>query len=179
MKKSKPQLTYVEAHNKAVRLYRKTVIFLMWTGIISILATVIGVFRSESGYGMSLAFNVFINGLLVNLNMPDYATYLSIFAVSIATGALFAALGFFAQQGKKVFLFIGLGLYLADFGAVFFVYGANWSTTYAFTIATHLVIVAALIIAVFEYYQVLTIERVYRGSDQIKIEEAYGEEKPL
>ena len=176
MKKNQPPLTYAEEHNKAVRLFRKTVIFLMWAGIISILATIIGVFRSEAGFGMSLAFNVLINNLIFNLDLPDYATYLSIFAISIATGALFAALGFFAQQGKKIFLFIGLGLYLFDFGLAFFVYGANWSTTYAFTIATHLVIVGALIIAIYEYYHVIAIELRYRGSKQVIIEETNGRE---
>lgn len=177
MSKKKPQLTYTEAHNKAVRLYRKTAIFLLWAGVISVLATIIGVFRSESGYGMSLAVNIYIFRLIATLALEDYIQYIIFFAVSVGTGALFAALGFFAQQGKKVFLFVGLGLYLADFAAVFFVYGANWKTTYAFTIATHLVILAALIIAVFEYYHVITIEKLYRGTSKVTIEQTDDERK--
>jgi hypothetical protein len=176
MKKNKPQLTYAEQHNKAVRLYRKTALFLMWAGVISILATIIAIFRSEAGYGMSLAFNVFINRLIFDFNLPDYATYLSIFAVSIATGAAFTALGFFAKQGKKIFLFVGTGLYLADFVAVFLVYGTNLDTTYAFTIATHLVILGALIIAIYEYYNVIAIERRFHGQSNAIIEETNTKE---
>ncbi|NCA97206.1 MAG: hypothetical protein EOM77_03390 [Bacteroidia bacterium] len=166
----KPQLTYTEAHNKAVRLYRRTSIFLLWAGVVSVLATLIGVLRSESGYGMSLAFNIFILRWIASLSLPDYAQYIIFFAFSIASGAIFAVLGYFAQQGKKVFLFVGLGLYMADFVAVFLVYGAIWSTTYALTIGTHLFILGALIIAVFEYYQVITIEKHHNAMKNASLE---------
>lgn len=176
MKINKPQPTYADLHNKAVRLYRKTAIFLMWAGVVSILATIIAIFRSEAGYGMSLAVNIFLNRLIEALELPSFATYLIIFALSIATGALFAVLGFFAQQGKKVFLFVGAGLYLVDFAAVFLVYGANWDTTYAFTIATHLVILGALAIAIFEYFNVIAIERRFRGSNHPNLDDVNGNE---
>jgi hypothetical protein len=57
-----------------VRLYRKTAIFLMWAGIISILATVIALFKSEAGYGMSLAINIFLNRLIQALGLSKLAT---------------------------------------------------------------------------------------------------------
>ncbi len=176
MKSNKPQPTYAEAHNKAVRLYRKTAIFLMWAGIISILATVIALFKSEAGYGMSLAINIFLNRLIHALGLSNLATSLFIFALSVVTGALFAVLGFFAQQGKKIFLFIGAALYLADFAAVFLVYGANWGTTYAFTIATHLVILVALAIAIYEYFNVIAIEWRFHGAATPSLDETNGTE---
>ena len=175
MKSNKPQPTYAEAHNKAVRLYRKTAIFLMWAGIISILATVIALFKSEAGYGMS-GRQYFLNRLIRALGLSNLATSLFIFALSVATGALFAVLGFFAQQGKKIFLFIGAALYLADFAAVFLVYGANWGTTYAFTIATHLVILVALAIAIYEYLNVIAIEKRFHGAATPNLDEANGTE---
>ncbi|MFA5442808.1 MAG: hypothetical protein WCX85_00765 [Bacilli bacterium] len=177
MKNNKPQPTYAKLHNKAVRLYRKTAIFLLWAGVISILATVIGIFRSQAGYGMSLAINVYINRLIATISLPDYAYFLIIFAISIATGALLAVLGFFAQQGKKTFLFVGAALYLADFAVVFLVYGANWDTTYAFTIATHLVILGALLIAIYEYFNVIAIEKRFHGQTATNLHETDGTEE--
>lgn len=176
MKINKPQPTYADLHNKAVRLYRKTAIFLLWAGVVSILATIIAIFRSEAGYGMSLAINIYLNRLIAALGLPNYAASLIIFALSIATGALFAVLGFFAQQGKKVFLFVGAALYLADFAALFLVYGANWSTTYAFTIATHLVILGALAIAIYEYFHVIAIEKRFHGQVDVSLKDVNGNE---
>ncbi len=46
----------------------------MWAGIISILATVIALFKSEAGYGMSLAINIFLNRLIQALGLSKLAT---------------------------------------------------------------------------------------------------------
>ncbi|MFA5421298.1 MAG: hypothetical protein WC344_00685 [Bacilli bacterium] len=171
MKKNVPELSYTEAHNQAVRLYRKSAIFLLWAGIISLIANITGVLSVDSGYGMSLAFNVFINSIFQTSGLTDIAKSLLIIAVALGTGAIFAALGFFAQKGKVLYLFIGTALYLADFGAVFLVYGANWDATYAFTIATHLVILIALGVAIYGYIRFLNIEKRFEKSSSLSLEE--------
>ncbi|HOC80588.1 MAG TPA: hypothetical protein PKK21_01770, partial [Bacilli bacterium] len=78
--------------------------------------------------------------------------------------------------GKKRLLFIGAALYLADFAAVFLVYGANWGTPYAFTIAPHLVILVALAIAIYEYFNVIAIERRFHGAATPNLDETNGTE---
>ncbi|MFA5480971.1 MAG: hypothetical protein WC282_01105 [Bacilli bacterium] len=177
MKKPQPQQTYSELHNKAVRLYRKSALFLLWAGIISLLAVVLGLFQQNSGYAMSLAVNILLNRLLLQLGLPGYAYNLLIVAVAIASGALFSALGYFAQLGKKLFLFIGLGLYLADFAVVFIVYEPIWTSEYGITIATHLIILGALFVAVYQYYKVIVIEERFHGRRTLNLDEEDNRDK--
>jgi len=172
MNKNKTQYSYAELHNKAVRMYRKTALFLLWAGVASVLATLIGIFEVDSGFAMSFSANIYLNHLLLGSDLPSYAKYIIIFAAAILTGALFAALGYFAQLGKKAFLFAALALYLADFAAIFFVYDAIWTTPYAFTLATHLVVLGAVMVAVFSYYNVISIERRFHGDAVLNLDDA-------
>ena len=89
--------------------------------------------------------------------------------------ALFGFLGYFAVKGYLSCLLIGLGLYAADFGMMFFVYygtiikeAYSW-TNYAFTLVTHILVFVTLIIALVAYYQVFDIEKRFNKNKKDKI----------
>ena len=197
-RKAKPKkvMSYVEAHNRAVNFFRKSAMFLFWAGIIAVGAAVIGVVQTSmgqvyvldeiarnwptSGFALGFSLEIFLarvfldnisNGALAGIFLAD----ILIILVSLVLGGGFAALGVFAAKGKRWCLFLGGGLYLADFAALFFVYSylspiTNW-TNYAFSIATHVIVLSALVVAIIEYYRVIDIEKKYHGDNKANLEE--------
>jgi len=139
-KKSPP--TYADAHNKAVKLYQKTSFFLFWAGIINIIAAIFGIFGLgtttingevvDYRYSMCLTLNkVIFDALEIGSGLDSWINSLIIFAIALASGALFALFGVLANQGKRIYLFVGSGIYVLDF-VLFFIYDIlywqNWQT---------------------------------------------------
>ncbi|HBF68343.1 MAG TPA: hypothetical protein DDW20_03375 [Firmicutes bacterium] len=187
-KKQKQPITYQQAHNKAVKMYQKTSIFLMWAGLLNIFAIIIGAIQlgtnsiienlsfkwPTSGFALNFTLQIFLNCLILKSCDLLLANFLMIL-IAIVLGAGFACLGVFASKGRIKILLIGTGLYALDFIAMFFVYiysgvPSIW-TNYAFTLACHVVVLVGMIIAIVEYYNVLHIEKVFKGDNKIKIEE--------
>lgn len=183
-KKKKSPPTYAEAHNKAVKLYQKTSFFLFWAGIVNVIAAIFGVFGLGTTtindevisyrYSMCFTSNKFIFDVLEQYSgLDNWITGIIIFAIALCSGALFALLGVLANQGKRNYLFIGAIVYVVDF-ALFFVYDAlswqNWQT-FAFGIATHIVVLFFFAVAVFEYFNVLSIEAKHVMQMKNKVEE--------
>lgn len=187
-KRQKKPITYHEAHNKAVKMYQKTSIFLMWAGLLNIFAIIIGTIQlgtnsvienisfkwPTSGFALNFTLQIFINSLLLkscDLLLADFLMIL----IALILGAGFTFLGIFASKGRIKILLLGTVLYALDFVAMFFVYVYSgipsiW-TNYAFTLAAHVVVLVGMIIAIVEYYNVLHIEKVFKGDNKIKIEE--------
>ena len=194
-KKQKPKVkkvvSYIDAHNRAVNFYRKSAMFLFWAGIIAVGASIIGIVQMvagqnyvyeeivyawpTSGFALGFSLEIFLARLFLNvIDTPALADVL-IILVSLILGGGFGALGVFASKGKRWCLFLGGGLYLADFAALFFVYQylspiTNW-TNYAFSIATHVIVLSALIVAIIEYYRVIDIEKKFNGGNKADLEE--------
>lgn len=174
-KNKKAPLTYADRHNKAVKIYQKTSFFLFWAGIVNAIAAVFGVFglgtTTINGevvsyrYSMCFTFNKALFDMLESYSgLPQWGYSLIIVAIAFVSGALFALLGVLASQGKRNYLFIGSAIYVLDFIGFFFydfLYWQNWQT-FAFGIATHLVIIFFLVVAIFEYFNVLGIEAHYK-----------------
>ena len=191
MKKAKHQITYHEAHNRAVRTYQKTSIFLFWAGVVNVFAIIIGVIQNaagslfdnelsylwpRSGFSMCLSIQIYLNKLLLE-NLPSLLAVadILIILIGLVLGGLFAFIGFMASKGKRLYLFGGTALYALDFGAMFIVYHladvkSNW-TNYAFTLVVHALVLGALAIAIWQYYNVIHIEKAFKGKDALKIEE--------
>ena len=190
MKKAKRQITYTEAHNRAVRMFQRTSIFLLWAGVVNVFALIIGVIQNSagsvlnnelvyawprSGFAMCFSLQIYLNKLLLeNLSIAAVADIVMIL-IALVLGGAFAFGGFLASKGKWLALFIGTVLYALDFGAMFFVYHFggvihNW-TNYAFTLAVHVIVLGALVIAISQYYNVIHIEKVFKGSDALNINE--------
>lgn len=190
MKKTKRQISYHEAHNRAVKTYQKTSIFLFWAGVVNVFAIIIGVIQNaagsvldntlaylwpRSGFAMCFSLQIYLNKLLLtNISIVAVVDIL-IILIALVLGALFAFIGFMASKGRRLYLFLGAGLYTLDFGAMFIVYhlGAipsNW-TNYAFSLAVHALVLGALAIAIWQYYNVIHIEKVFKGENALRIEE--------
>ena len=191
MKKARKEVSYVDAHNKAVKLYQKATLFFMWAGILCVFAAVIGVIQSaagasngnitdftwpSSGFALSLSINIYLSYLFLSSLDMVMANFL-IILISLVLGAGFALIGVFSARGKLWLLITGLALYLLDFALSFFVYFASplssyfvW-TNYAFTLALHVVILAAGIVALIEYYRVLDIEKRFTKPHTLEKEE--------
>ena len=95
--------------------------------------------------------------------------------IALILGGGFALLGFYASRGKKWVLLLGSYLYVVDFVLMIILFSLrivpfNW-TNYAFSIATHVVILAACIIAISQYYNVIHIEYVFKGKNALKLDE--------
>lgn len=187
-KKAKRPITYSEAHNKAVKMYQKTSIFLLWAGVVNVLAIVIGIIQMSanslvsgegidhiwpsSGFAMNFSGQIILNKLIIT-SMDSIIADILMIIIAVILGGAFVAVGYFAAKGKRWLLFLGSGIYALDFGAMFFVYQAVpmvW-TNYAFTLVTHIVILIACLIAIVEYYNVIHIEKVFKGKNALNVEE--------
>ncbi len=190
--KPRREISYAEAHNKAVNHYRKSSMFLFWAGILSLGAALIGVIQMvsgqlfvlnevsynwpKSGFSLSLSALIALDRLLIDSIQNPVISDILILLSSIIVGAGLAALGFFASKGKRLFLFLGFSLYLLDFAALFFVYYFylapiySW-TNYLFSIATHVIVLGALVYALICFYRVIDIEKKYHGNNNSDLED--------
>lgn len=188
MKGPKKQITYQSAHNRAVRMFQRSAIFILWAGVVNVFATLIGVIQiaskksvfsglsyswPSSGFALCLSGQIAINNLLLK-SMSELGADLLIMLISIIIGGALAFVGFLASRGRKWFLFIGSGLLALDFAGMFFVYAYLapyvW-TNYAFTLVMHALVFAACVFAIVEFYNVLHIEKIFKGSSQSTMEE--------
>ncbi len=190
-RKAKRPISYREAHNRAVRMFQRCSIFLLWAGVVNVFAALIGVIQiaakttvaldyawPSSGFALNITAQIVINNLLLK-SMGSTAACLLIMLISVVLGGLFALAGFMASRGRIVILFVGIGVYALDFGGMFLAYHYLvpfvW-TNYAFTLVIHLVVLLALAFAVVEFYNVLHIEKVFHGETESKMEEAVESE---
>ncbi len=181
-KKTKRVVPYSVAHNRAVKLYKKTSTFLLWAGVLNLLSSFIGIIQMvsnnnlvangntynwpKSGFALSFSLQIYLNSLLIK-NLNIVGAYLLIILIALILGVTFALLGIFSSKGKFIYLIVGSGVYLLDFIAMFFVYNFTdvvmvW-TNYAFTLASHVIILIANVIALAMFFSVIEIEKKYKG----------------
>ena len=175
-KKEEKAFNYADSHNRAVKSYKRTSLFLMWGGIIGFVSTILGVFNIGSAangelainyrYSLTFALNRFIFNALEYSELNIVVTSLLILLISAASAGLVAILGYYAQLGRIRYLYIGMGVYLVDFIALF-IYDNGFPTLfertfnlsiYLFSLFFHIVILGAGVVAIVHYYRVLNIE---------------------
>lgn len=183
-KAKKKPLTYEEAHNKALRLYSKTALFLLWIGVLNVLSSLIGVIQvaksggnwPSSGYALATSFQIAINFALSHLNIPVWDSLL-IFFISVLFGALFAFLGLISTKGYKVPLIIGISLYFLDFIALFLIYFLYIDpmnmTNFFFSLILHIFLLGGLFVAVYNYIKIIRLEVKYKGNKEFNVETSY------
>ena len=185
MKRSKKVLSYAEAHNKAVNSYKKVSMFMLWGGLLNIFALIIGIVQIStnnvieslpyswptSGFAMTYSIQIFFANILLS-SIDSLAANLISVVIALILSAGFGVLSMFASRGRLACLISGMSLYAIDFVFMFFLYKYFapyiW-TNYAFTLATHVVILASQIYALAQYYNVLNIEKRYKGNNNNKI----------
>lgn len=187
MKSKRQPMNYCSAHNRAVRMYQRSSIFILWAGIVNVFACLIGVIQSalsssfeglayawpKSGFALALVAQMVVNNLLLK-SMSAVGADLLIILIALVVGGALAFLGFLASRGRKWLLFIGTAIIALDFAGMFFAYAYmipyNW-TNYAFTLVLHVLLLGACVVAIVEFYNVLHIEKIFNGEASSKMEE--------
>ena len=171
-KNKKRQTSYVDAHNRAVSLYKKSASALIWAGIFNVVGSIFFTVSSNNnisnflGTFLCLGMNTFIFSLpqtysfLVN-GIP-WSAILYI-AVSLAFSAIYCMLGLFSLNGNKIFLYSGISLYFLDWVFLIMCYffetpGITNDTIYLL-IGVHLIITIFLLIALYQRYKVIELDK--------------------
>ena len=186
-KRAKQPLSYKDAHNRAVRMYRRCSFFLLWAGVVAVFAALIGVIQMatqstisgvsypwpSSGFALTLTVQILLSGLILK-NLSAVLAGFLIMLIALVFGSLLAFGGFFASRGHIAILISSAVFYALDFAAMFFVYQylvpMVW-TNYAFTLVIHVVVLAAIALAIVEFYNVLHIEKVFNTNSEPKMDD--------
>jgi len=150
-------VSYEVAHNRAVRQYKKMSIFILWAGVLNVVSTVIAIFQNSTDYSLCFSFN---NVIFLILGQSTPLLKIIIVLIAVASGALFAAVGYFASLGHKAFLFTGAIAYFLDF-VVLFIFINPSNDGYLTSILIHAMLMIAIMFSLFAYYSVLAIEKKY------------------
>lgn len=159
--KKNDAITYDAAHNKAVRQYKKMSLFILWSGILNIVSAMVAVLQTGTAdFPLSYGFNDILFRLLINNSGLSLLWLdISIIAIAVGSGLLFAALGIFANMGNLTFLIISAALYVLDFIAIFvFIPLAEINIT---IIAIHIMFTFAIGASFYTYFKVLDIEKTF------------------
>ncbi|MDY0177972.1 MAG: hypothetical protein GX807_01185 [Erysipelotrichia bacterium] len=191
IKKQKKPLTYVEAHNKAYWAFHKSSRILLWAGILNIAGLLIGLIQAYAepiyiadyiegsilftalggkttlNFSLGFAMSAFFSRLIELAALPIAGFIVLIVIISIIFSALGVFLGVFSAQGKKWALFTGFGFYLLDTAFIVGCYliGEPVSFLWIF-IGVHFIVLGFLCVAIFQYYHLHTIEKVYHSAEK-------------
>jgi hypothetical protein len=162
MEKNLSNADYETAHNRAVRQYKKMSMFILWSGVLNLVAAIMTVIRgTEADFALAYTFNAIIYRVLIEQSsMTTFLLGLLIISIGALSAIIFAAIGFFATLGKRLFLFLGTGLYILDFIALFIFAPAGDSNLAM--LFMHAMISIALGVAIFSYYKVIDIEKKFK-----------------
>lgn len=194
-KKEKKQISYVDAHNKAVKTYKRSSLFIFWGGIVNAISTILAVFNignianselaASYRYSLNFTFNRFLFNAIEYSDLNIVVQIILILLIAFSSSALLAFVGYSASLGKIKFLIGGGIFYLIDFILTFiydnifpflFEKSFNW-TLYAFSIATHVVILGFIVVAIINYYKVIHIEKKHQEFLENQIKNEPKEEK--
>lgn len=154
-------VTYEVAHNKAVRQFKKMSIFILWAGVLNVISALIAIFQASSDYSFCFAFNNAIFLKLEDLLVASPALLkILIISIAVVSGAIFAAVGYFASLGHRVFLFGGAIAYFLDF-VVLFIFIAPSNGSFLTSILIHAMLMVAIGMSLFAYFSVLAIEKKF------------------
>ena len=183
-KKDKKALSYVTLHNAAVVRFQKSSRIFIWAAVVNFIGLIIGHIQYIGGntlipfsfcYGVS---NFFFNLLWYGTSIPEIPIMIIAYIVSFLLSLVTAWMGVMASQAKKNFLIACAVFYLIDWVfvllAYFIAYGP-WSGL-LFNGGIHVIISFFLIIAVYEYYNVIKIEKRFVKPTKKTIEPVNKEE---
>lgn len=177
----KPKQSYVTLHNRAVTRYKQAAKILIWAGVLNFVGLIISIvqfYTSEDvntiQYYFCFGVNDFLFTLLetkasLNTNNPVlFWIIVSVMTIGTTVGSTLISL--FASQGKKKFLISCLAAYFTDWVFVFLAYFVSGETTQGLLLSggIHIIITFFLIVAAYQYRNVLEIEKRF---EKPKVEE--------
>lgn len=170
--RKKRQLSYVDAHNRAVNLYKKSASALIWAGIFNVVGSIFFTVSSNTnlsnflGTFLCFGMNTFIFSLeptysfLVNFLPWSAIIYI---LVSFIISAIYCMLGFFSLNGNKIYLYSGIGLYFIDWIFLILCYLFNTpgitNDNLYLLIGVHIIITVFLLISLYQRYKVIDLDK--------------------
>ena len=178
-KREKKKLSYVDAHNNAVTKYRRACKAFIWVGVVNFVGLLVGIIQfylqgsADSVpfyycFGISEFLFSFLQG-----RIPGVLFWIIVGVFTTATTAGAVLLGLFSSHGKKTLLFTMVGIYFGDWVFVLLAYFLVTGNVIGLMInaGIHIVATFFIILAVFEYYNVINIEKTYGRPLPVKKEE--------
>ena len=166
-KKEKKSLSYVALHNAAVVRFQKSSRIFIWAAIVNFVGLIIGHIQFLSGtteipFSFCYGVSTFILDILwYNVSLDTYAIIIIAYVISFALSGVTAWMGVMSSQANKKFLFACVIFYFFDWIFVllaFFIAGEPWSGL-LINGGIHAIITFFLVMAVYQYYNVIKIEK--------------------
>ncbi len=185
--KNKPrQASYVELHNSAVLRYRRACKTFIWAGVVNLVGLIVGVIQyyAQGQEYLPFFYCFGVNDFLFTLLEPILGLnsvwfWLIVAAMLLITTSGAVLLGLFSSQGKKVILFIMLGVYLTDWimaFLAFFVAGESWIGL-LINAGIHVIVSFFLVVALYQYYNVINIEKRFKNIPTVAEQKAKKEKE--
>ena len=184
--KEKRKASYVELHNKAVIRFQKSSRIFIWAGVVNFVGLIIGHIQYATAAVANPPFYFCFGVSNFGFNLLHYSglnivwVYVIAYIVSALLTGGAVLLGVFGSQAKKKILYATAIIYLVDWVFVllaFFLANETW-TGLLFNGGLHAIISFFLVIAIYEYHNVLNIEkRFVKPITTEKEEEEKGEQE--
>ena len=184
-KKDKKSLSYVALHNAAVVRFQKSSRIFIWAAVVNFIGLIIGHIQYIAGntiipfsfcYGVS---NFFLDLLWLRTTVDEYVVLAIAYGVSFVLSAVTAWMGVMSSQANKKFLYACIIFYFIDWIFVllaFFIAGEQWSGL-LFNGGIHTIITFFLVMALYQYYNVIKIEKRFVKPNQNKQNNNSNEEE--
>ena len=186
----KKEVSYVDLHNSAVIRYRRACRTFIWAGIINFVGLIIGIIQhytqeaqADNPIPFYFCFGTcdFLFTWFETFPKLHIALYWVIVAViTLATTAGAVLLGLFAAQGKKKLLITMASVYGADWIFVFlkfFLFERDGVLGLLVSAGIHIIISFFIIAAIYQYYNVINIEKRFKNIPTVAEKKAKEENK--
>ena len=185
------QLSYVDMHNNAVIRYRRACRTFIWAGVINFIGLLVGIVQhytiaenAEQAIPFFLCFGLgeFLYTWFetFNLHIALYWVIVGIISTGLTVGA--TLLGLFSSQGKKKLLFAMVISYGVDWIFVFLksfiFFQRDGLIGLLVSVGVHIIISFFVILAVYQFYNVLNIEKQFKDIPTVaEVKAKKGQEK--
>ena len=171
----KKEASYVDLHNNAVIKYRRAARTFIWAGIVNFVGLIIGVvqhYTIEANADQPIPFyfcfglNDFLFSWFESFNMPIALFWVFASLIALATTAGAVLLGVYAAMGKKKILIAMISAYGIDWlflilkSTLFFARDGLFGLF--INLGIHVIISFFIIVAVYQFYNVVNIEKRFK-----------------
>ena len=172
-KRERAPRSYVQMHNGAVIRYQRASRIMVWAGVLNFVGLIISNIQFVTGQVEKIQFhfcfgisNFFFNLLRDRAELPYAWFYIILYGVTLIMTAGAVLLGVYSSQAKKKVLIASIAIYFVDWIMMllaFFTAVEPQSELMVlfFSGGIHIIITFFLIIALYEYYKVIKIEKMF------------------